>query len=333
MMFKNNQTKEDIETQLQSFDSNYSNSEQMERIYFSNYPVITSIENSIRSLQLISITSGLLFLIFFSFVFLNEKRALYSWIYASLPLIIAILSLNISFNFFLKLTDIYNEGASLASWMSFFIINLFSLNFIIFIVLFALKLESLILLNWRLITIPLFINIGLGFFYFIFMLPALIDKHSFIEIFMVISLIVNSFIFLMLLNTRLDNLYDFKYTLIFIPIWITSIFTFYYLLSCLFKELFFTNEDGESSKQSKDVDRVLQSPKVKTSKGSVCGECISILVITLLTASTLIISLNLDNIRKTPKWVNIILIIISYMFYFKERFINNLAPAAPKELI
>jgi len=301
-----NSPKDDIETQqLTQEQQNFI--QHFEKIYFSNYKKISSLETSIRYLQIISIFAGLIFLIFFATVLVIDKHVLYTYVYSSIPFIIGIISLTLAINFFLSLTVIYNEGTSLASWMSYFSVNLAAINFIVFIILFTLKIEGLISFQWKLITIPLYVIIGIGLFYFIFMMPAFIDKESYWDIALLSNLILNTLVFMILLNSRLDNSDRLDYSMIFIPIWIIFTVNFVYLIYS------FINVKNVDEKGGENPNRSLEC----------FNTSINFMVNVLLMIASILIALNLDKIYLTPYIVSYCLIILGYALFFTERLLSQ----------
>lgn len=295
-MTTNNQTKDDLENQqLTQEQQDYIH--HFEKIYHSNYKQITYLENSIRYLQIIAIFAGLLFLIFLTTVLVLDKRVLYSFIYSSIPLIIGVITLALTINFFLNLTVIYNEGTSLASWMSYFSINLAAGNLIVFIILFTLRIENIITMQWKIITIPLYVIIGISLFYFIFMMPAFIDKESYSDIVMLATLILNMLIFMILLNSRLDNSYLLAYTMIFIPIWITNTVFFIHQIYSLIKFC----ED----------------------KSDYFNNAVNLAVNTIVTIASVVIATILDKLIVANYVIPCCLLILAYLIMFTERLLNQ----------
>ncbi len=282
--------KEDIETEHLTSRDQSSFVQRFEKIYFTNYKRINSLESGIKYLQIIAIFSGLLFLISITLVLSLRKHIPYAWVFSSIPLIIGIISVCLAINFFLNLTIIYNEGTSLASWMSLISINLASANFIIFLLCFSLKLEGVINPPWKLVTIPLYIIVGIALFYFIFMMPAFIDRESFWDIAIISGMIVNTFIFLILLNSRLENSYKLEYLEIFIPIWITLLIFYVYLIYFLIKD---SNE--------------------------FINNILNLIVNVIVTLATILIATNLDKVIITPYWISLTLLILAYQIFLTER--------------
>jgi len=261
--------------------------------YQDNITEINYLETSMRYFQITSIFAGLVFLIFFATVLLLDKPVMYAYIYLSLPFIIGIISLILTINFFLKLTIVLDES-SLASYMSYFSINLAGINFIIFIILFTLKMESVINIQWKIITIPLYVVIGIGLFYFIFMMPAFIDKMLYWELGLLSVFILNTLIFLILLNSRLDNSLRLSYVIIFVPVWLTIGLNYVYQIQNYTK-----GEDRHDT----------------------LSNLINLIVNSLLTIAFVLIALNLDKVFLSPYVISYVLIIFSYVLFFTDRFL------------
>jgi len=287
-------SKDDSESQS-LINENYSimDMERFEKIFQENQDKIICHVISMQYLQVISIFSGIIFFLLLAIFLSLQSPISNSWIYISIPFLVGEITLALSLTLFLNLSVIYNDGRLiLASWISYFAVNLSALALIIFSISVPLKIEGYIIVPWGLITIPLYIFIGICLLYFIFMMPALLDKKCYWDIVIISSLILNFFIFMLLLNSRLDNSYSLSYVNIFIPVWITSAFFFAYIINMF-----------------------VQSSNIYDFYTAITNLISNI----LLTAATVLIALNLDKTYPTPYWATFLLIIFSYMIFFTER--------------
>ena len=196
------------------------------KIYEKNMEKINTIQKVIKIAQLTGIFSFLIFLIIIA-IRVNSISFAFSWFYMLIPTIICLLSFTIVINMFLKLKDIFDEAekfrdedesSQIGSIVSYFCLNVNSLNILVYLILFSLKLENIIDAQFNVISVPLYVFLGVSLFYSIFILPAFTQNKLYSEIIMIFVYIISSFTFLILLNFKLDLNLNGQFLNIFIPV-------------------------------------------------------------------------------------------------------------------
>jgi hypothetical protein len=122
---------------------------------------------------------------------------------------------------YLKLKDIFDEaekkkdeennGFQIGSILSYFCLNTVAILTIIYVVLCVLKIEEFISTQWNLMSVFLYVVMGIGFFYSIFILPAFLQNKLIVEILLILFYLISGLIFLILINLKLDDNFDFTY--------------------------------------------------------------------------------------------------------------------------
>jgi len=191
-------------------------------------------EENIKLLQMLGYISIVLFflMIIIKFSLTNHKEL--KFYYLVIPAIFSTFCFSFSLNYFLRLKQLLEKeeediiametksDCSFGNILSYLCLNFINVAIIIFFFLIALKLENKLPtnVNYNIINIPLYISIGIIFFYFIFLLPAFILNRYYWGIFIIASYLINSSIFLILISMKLDHQINLEYLKIFIPFFI-----------------------------------------------------------------------------------------------------------------
>lgn len=193
---------------------------------------IIVISTSMPLMRTISFISSVVFLVALFVRFLFDYRHL-SFIYISLPFSVTFISLIMYLNSAIMLQSILSKGkitkgTTIASYIS---LNTGGLSMLIFICLFALKLDRIISFGFVIVFIPLFLCGSMYLLYSIMLSP--IFKSEINWLFNAITSIDSILIMLSsaLISNKIDNDYDYPFAYAFAPIYVCLIinFVFYYL--------------------------------------------------------------------------------------------------------
>ncbi len=203
-----------------------------DRNIFNSY--LNKIQNCEEKIKLFQILGYVLIIIFFALLMIkfslkNEKELKY--FYLLLPSILVILTFSFSFNYFLKLKQLIEKDeadilshntkidCSMGNFLSYLCLNLVCLSICVYLLLLSLKLEKAIPdLGLSMVNIPIYISLGIIFFYFIFILPAFIMNKFYWEIILIASYLINSILFSILLSMKIDHQTKLKFAEVFIPL-------------------------------------------------------------------------------------------------------------------
>jgi hypothetical protein len=242
--------------------------------------------------KIVSVIMFLLFLVIFTVnTSLKNGR---SWYFVLVPAVLTVISLTVVMNYYLNIQNIFDSLESsevnIGTVISYFCLNIVSVNLILYLILFCLKLEGIISYPLSLISIPLYIIFGVSFFYFVFILPALIQTELYFEILLIFSYMINIFAFLLVINSKIDNNSNSLLTNIFIPIWIAvSLHLSYISYYVIFKEELIVNYIS------------------------------SYLVLGISTTVSVLLCCKLDNNANIDNWVFGVLCIVAYHFFIMEK--------------
>lgn len=216
-------------TKYQDADKNSANDmeydDYMSKIYERNIEKIIKYSNIIKFSQLSSFLSFFCFtlLLFFKLYKLFQFTTFILLIPASL----AILSFSLMLNMYLKLKDIFDEAqksidldnvTSVGTLISYFCLNTCTISILTYLTLLCFRIEGLINSQWNVIGIPFYFNIGLVFFYWILILPALFQNKMYSEITITSTYMIGATIFFFWFNFKLDELYSNTFLNILIPV-------------------------------------------------------------------------------------------------------------------
>lgn len=213
-----------------------------DRKVFNSY--LNKIQNCEEKIKLYQILGYVFIIIFFALLVIkyslkNEKELKYY--YLLLPSTIATMTFSFSFNYFLRLKqliekeeeDILSQNnkmdCSMGNFLSYLCLNLISFSICVYFFLLALKLENAISeTGLSMVNIPIYISLGIIFFYFIFILPAFLMNKLYWGIILIASYLINAVVFLILLSMKLDHQAKLKYAEVFVPVLIALGIQFVY---------------------------------------------------------------------------------------------------------
>ena len=246
----------------------------------------------IKYSKIISLVMFLMILISFTVnISLKNGR---SWYYVLAPTLIFVISTTFLVNFYLNIQNIIDNFESnevnIGTKISYFCLNTISINLIIYLVMLCLKMEGVMNSSFVMISIPIYIIFGVAIFYFIFILPALIQTELYFEIILIFSYLLNLFIFLLIMNSKYDNNTNSSLIINFIPIWVALSLHLAYISYCVtFKDEQFVNYIS------------------------------SYLILAIIITVTTLISLKKENNLKLDNWVIGVLVIVAYYFFVIEK--------------
>jgi hypothetical protein len=298
---KNNKNTEEgckAEEDLENFDEINPN---LLKIIEKHQDEITNITNTITVSELIGYVSFLVFLLMLTIRLASNIN--FNWIILLVPALTCLISFTILLNAYLKLKDLFDElenenfeeektNTSLGSILSYFCLNTASLCVLVYLILLSLKLQNIIAINFNEIAIPIFILFGIAVFYYIFIFPAFIKNKLIFPLFMFGLYIIASFIFIVLLNMKLDkNIQGGYYSLVF----------FSMLISISFQMLCYTYL------------------LVKSNKNNFLNYISIIFALLLLLISLLLTGLKLDSVITIENWVPMVLVIFAYIILVSDK--------------
>jgi hypothetical protein len=256
----------------------------------------------IKYCSLISMISFSFFLICLT-IKLNSDSSL-NWLYVFISILITAISSSIFLNCYLVITSLIekfdNGFTSKGTLISFFCLNSAFLILLIYFILLSLRITGSSDKSFTIISIPLFMLIGIAIFYFIFIVPAFFKNELYLEIILITNYILNSIILLLLLDLKLDNNYEFLYSYAFSPIYFSLFLHIVYTMIYLFK--------GE---------------RFKT--------ILSILTLISVLCGFLLLGLMLDKFITINYLVIGLLFMTGYHIYAIEKIYNTLIQSEPKE--
>jgi hypothetical protein len=197
-------------------------------------------EDTITKGKIVSMGSLLCFLIILSLNICLTSR--FSWLYLLIPGLITIIILTIVFNLFLRIEEIIDslekKDVNIGTIISYFCVNVVSISITVYLILFCLKMDNIISAQFSIISIPLYILLGVSLFYLIFIIPALIQQGMYFELLVISGYIINTFFFLLMINFKADSSSaSFKFSTILVPLWVAiSLHFLYIMFSSVVKE-------------------------------------------------------------------------------------------------
>lgn len=261
---------------------------------------IYSIANVINTTELIGYFSFFIFLLML-LIRLTPKIN-FNWMYLSLPSIICLVSFTILLNMYLNLKNIIDEvenistndnhqkNLSVGTTLSYYSLNIGGLCLGIYIILLCFKLDGFLLLKLNQIAIPLYILFGILILYYAFIFPAFVNRQLLFEIIMIGIYLTGLLIFLVSLNSKIDNRTENHYIYLFLIILIPMILhIFYYIFVLITKKYNFVN-----------------NLMILTS-------------ILLLLSSLFLIGLKLDNIISIETWIPMLIIVFSFSIVVSDK--------------
>jgi len=262
---------------------------------------LTSITNTINQTEIIGYISFLVFLLMLTIRL--SPNITFNWLILLAPSLTCLFSFTIFLNMFLKLKDLFDgaenfdeeeKNSSFGSILSYFCLNSISLCLLIFLILLFTRLQNIITLKLNEIAIPFYVLSGIVLFYYIFIFPAFIKNKMIYQIFMTGVYILGSFIFMVLINTKIDNNSFGLYSFIFIPIFIgISLHIAFYIYMI-----------------------------INSSKNNYLNLMTVLFSLLLLFSSLLLIALRLDDFINIYIWIPMVMLIFSFMLIVSDKLYN-----------
>jgi len=244
--------------------------------------------------------SFFIFLVFFT-IYLSKDNV--NWWVLLISAIFTLIFASIVCNLYLTIQYVieYLEKGSITTGtiISYFCLNLVSINIMIYLTLFTLKMEGIISYNFSFISIPIYIIFVIITFFIIFILPALIKKKAlFFEAIISISYINNLFALIIILNHRFDNNKKGPLALSIIPLYIALfihlIYNIYYYIYHVWlkKENFFTYFSSS-------------------------------LILIIVAIDSILVCLKVDQKKEIENWLLGLLLIIAFNLYAVDIIYSN----------
>ena len=287
------------------------NDEILTRIYEDNYDKFENISKIIKYTQIFIYSSGFLF--FIILIIKLSSKGNFNWLYLSFPFFIFLLSIIILLNCFLHLKNLMDKiennlnSNNFGTIFTFIIGNLIGLFLSIFFIILMLRLDMKILVNndLNLIMIPLYVSLGLGLLFCIFISPSFFSNGLYIEIILYFIDLISCLIFICLICLKFNSSINLsknnklKYFHCFI-IFYLAIFS--HLIYSIFKCLNYFSDKIKNNNFIKEFSDFFM---------------LSGLVFLLLTG--LITQLKLDNyINNSNHYIQAILCLISFILLYAD---------------
>jgi hypothetical protein len=239
--------------------------------------------------QYLSYFSFLTFLIILTFKVTFD----FSWFFLLAPALLTVTCFAIYLNLFLKLKDLYDEfenkdnHVNIGSVLSYFCLNTGAVCLCVYLVLATLKANALLSLEWNLVAVPLYVLLGIGFFYLIFITPAFISNSFYFDILLIYTYVIASMVFLTFINMKLDKEIGSSFIHLFIP-FICAIF----LHMCYAVLGLFRNKELNGIKE----------------------KVVYLVSVSLVLIAGILSPLKLDNTVGVPGWVCVSLFLFAFIF-------------------
>lgn len=210
-------------TQATSEDYKTTNKEsneydQYEKIYMQHMEEIFKLEQRQQVSKILTLI-GLIIFIIMLVVKVQVNTKLYYYSYLLIPASLTIISMTVMANSYLLLKEVFDnahkmvreeraEGCSLGTILSLICLNMASVCVLLYLLLLTIKLDNmdnLINVTFNLISIPIYVSMGIAVFFFIFILPALIFHGFYFSIIVITSYITCFVISFLMLNLKLDK--------------------------------------------------------------------------------------------------------------------------------
>jgi hypothetical protein len=193
---------------------------QLDNFIEMNQEKIEKLTNYMDFTQYVSYFSFITFLTILAFkVSLN-----FSWFFLLAPAMLTVICSAAYLNLFLKLKDLYDEfekrenNVNIGSVLSYFCLNTGAICLCTYLVLATLKATAIIGIDWNMIAVPIYVLLGIGFFYLVFITPAFISNSYYFDVILIYTYVIASMIFLTLINMKLDKEIGSSFIHLFIPI-------------------------------------------------------------------------------------------------------------------
>jgi hypothetical protein len=225
----------------------------------------------------------------------------FSWFFLFGPALLTVICLTTYLNLFLKLKDLYDEfekkenNVNIGSVLSYFSLNTGGICLSIYLILATLKANSIIGLDWNIIAVPLYVLLGIAFFYLIFITPAFISNSYYFDIILIYTYMIASFIFLTFINMKLDKEIDSSYIHLFIP-----------YIFALFMHI------------SYSVVGLVRNKELNSMKEKV----VYLVCVSLLLLASILSPLKLDKTIGVPGWVCVVLCLFAFILSIYDRIVK-----------
>lgn len=219
--------------------------EHLNKLLEANIEKITTCTQVLNVTQKIGTVTFLIFLVLLGFKMKFNIRS-FMWVYVIIPLVISLISFTIMIHMYLKLKDImddaerfeeegkHSSSVNFGTFISYLCLYALSINFLVYLICFSFKMDFMIFTKWNTIAITIYINLVIFLFYTVFVLPAFIQNKLYFEISFILSYLINSTAFILMLNLKLDQILDAKFYLVFIPLYIALSYHFLFSIVNLF---------------------------------------------------------------------------------------------------
>jgi hypothetical protein len=192
--------------------------DQYEKIYLQHMEEITKLEQRQQVSKILTLIGLIIFFIMLAIkVQINTKSYYFS--YLLIPAFLTVISMTVMANSYLLLKEVFDnahkmvreeksEGCSLGTILSLICLNMTSVCVLLYLLFLAIKLDNpdyLINVTFNLISIPIYVSMGITVFFFIFILPALIFHGFYFAIIVISSYITCFVISFLMLNLKLDK--------------------------------------------------------------------------------------------------------------------------------
>ena len=188
--------------------NNFGNEEIITDAIRDNYDKLNRIYNIFEIAFLISIISSQIMMFGIFFFSMNEMPFYAVGILGIVTLISVIVFVNLYIRMKVLLDNVKgNRSLNIGVILTYTCFNIAAFNVLIFLVLLNLK-ESIYSMNnlsMTVISIPLYLAIGLGFFYFFFMLPVLLTFNLWAEIVLYALSLVSALALITLIDIKIDS--------------------------------------------------------------------------------------------------------------------------------
>lgn len=151
--------------------------------------------------------------------------------FATIFSLVALLNIYVKLKVMLDtLKDSKNQNISLGIIVSYLCVNLGGLSVLIYLVLLSIKIYAQEFLSWSIVSIPLYFTISLMVLYCLFLLPVMLMNKQWLDIFLVFDSLLCLLVFLILLNSKLDNTkFELSWSILCFPIHFGFLVYLFYL--------------------------------------------------------------------------------------------------------
>lgn len=193
----------------------------LEKLYQNSMERINTCSDAIKYFNFIGVVTFLAFLILLAVRLSNDLK--FSCFYLLVPGLLSVISFAIVLNMYLKLKDIFDEvenqkeedTSHLGSILTYFCLNTCATGVVIYLILLCLKIENLLDAQFNIISVSLYISLGIMCFYWIFILPAFWHNKLFYEIVIISFYLICGFAFIFMINNKLDGNFSTSYLKVF----------------------------------------------------------------------------------------------------------------------